>query len=179
MFPIETTVKAQSANEPSVWDNQLYIGNKVALGKNDWRYSGELQVRLNNNMQNLEYRFFEGVVTYMISKRLELTPDFRFSIEPEENEFRPGFGVVNKLLSENFQFVNQLKWQIDIDNNGNYENGLRYVAFLNYKVSDHLIPNFVAGGFYRWKDDFNGIQFFRFGPGLAYVIDVKHVINFN
>jgi hypothetical protein len=57
---------------------------------------------------------------------------------------------------------------------------MRYVLFLNYVPENKkIIPNFVAGGFYRWRDDFTGFQYFRFGPGLAYVIDVIHGLNFN
>jgi len=170
---------AQTEESVPSWDNQLYIGNKIAAGKNDWRFSGELQVRLKDNTQNLDNYFLEGVANYMLSKRWEISPDFRLSIKPDEAEYRPGLSIVHKLLGTDLQLVNQVKWQMDFDTRGNHSNAMRYVAFLNYKLNDHLLPNFVAGGFYRWRDDFRGFQYFRFGPGLAYVIDVKHVLNFN
>ena len=37
----------------------------------------------------------------------------------------------------------------------------------------------AAGVFYRWQNDFTGIQFVRIGAGLAYIIDIKHVLNFS
>lgn len=158
---------AQTEETSPSWDNQLYIGNKIAAGKNDWRFSGELQVRLIDNTQSLDNYFLEGVTTYMFSKRWELAPDFRLSINPDEVEYRPGLSIVHKLLGTDLQLVNQVKWQMDFDTRGNHSNAMRYVAFLNYKLNDHLVPNFVAGGFYRWKNDFQGFQHFRFGPKLG------------
>ena len=66
----------QTEEKPKTWDNQLYIGNKIASGRNDWRYSGELQVRLKNNTQSLDNYFLEGVATYLINEKWELAPDF-------------------------------------------------------------------------------------------------------
>lgn len=115
----------------------------------------------------------------MPSKKWEITPDLRISVKPNEVEFRPGLGVFNKQLYNKFQLVNQVKWQLDLDTEGNVDNGLRYAIFMNYLIDDKFIPNFVGGVFYRWADNFQGVQFVRFGPGLAFVIDSKHVINLN
>ena len=161
------------------WDNQIYIGNKVTAAAGSFRFSGDLQVRLKDNMQSLDNWFVEGVATYLLSESIEITPDFRISIKPEEVEYRPGFGVVYKFLKKDFQFVNQLKWQLDIDNNNNQDHGLRYAIFTNRRLNEKLISSFVFGAFYRWADGYNGFEFFRFGPGLAYIINAQHTINFN
>lgn len=165
------------------WDNQLFIGNKVSMLKGDWRYTGELQVRLEDNTQSLDRWFFEFVATYMPSENWEIVPDYRFSIKSEEVEHRPGFGILRKDIygqgdGKKHQLVHQVKWQGDIGN-GSFENGLRYVFFYNYILNKKLIPNVAAGIFYRWSEDFNGIQFFRFGGGLSYIMDVKHSLNFS
>jgi hypothetical protein len=176
---IDLPVFSQTEKPDPNWDNQMYMGNKVALAKGNWRYSGELQVRLEDNMQSLDNWFIEGVATYLLSERIEIVPDFRISIKPDEVEYRPGFGIVYKINKQKFQYVNQLKWQIDIDTKNNFDNGLRYAIFMNRKISDKIISNFVFGVFYRWRDNFNGFEFVRFGPGLGYVIDTQHTINFN
>jgi hypothetical protein len=174
-------VQAQSLDDESSknWDNQAYIGNKVATANGNWRFSGELQVRLKNNMQSLDNWFLEGMATYMLSEKIEIIPDFRISIKPDEVEYRPGFGVVYKVISDNFQFVNQVKWQIDLDTKNNIDNGLRYAIFVNHKLNDKLMSNFAFGAFYRFRNDFKGFEFVRFGPGLAYIINMQHTINFN
>ena len=41
------------------------------------------------------------------------------------------------------------------------------------------VPGVVVGLFYRWQNDFTGIQFIRVGGGLSYLIDVKHALNFS
>ena len=63
------------------WDNQIYLGNKVAFGKDKWKFSGELQMRLENNFQNLDNWYFEFVSNYLISEHFEIVPDFRFTKE--------------------------------------------------------------------------------------------------
>ncbi|MCF6358893.1 MAG: DUF2490 domain-containing protein [Draconibacterium sp.] len=179
LLSFETQVFSQTGESSKNWDNQSYIGNKVATANGDWRFSGELQVRLKDDMQSLDNWFLEGVASYMLSEKIELTPDFRMSIKPDEVEYRPGFGVVYKVTRDNYQFVNQLKWQIDLDTKKNIDNGLRYAIFINHKLSDKLMSNFAFGAFYRFRDDFKGFEFVRFGPGLAYIINMQHTINFN
>lgn len=176
---ITISVFSQTIEPPSKWDNELWMGNKITFGQNKWRFSGDIQVRLKNNTQSLDHYYIEGVSSYLISKKWEIVPDFRISVKSDEVEYRPGFGIVNKQIKNNFQFVSQLKWQIDFDTKGNIENGARYAIFLNYLIHDKYIPNFVAGFFYRWKEDFTGFQYIRFGPGMAYIIDPKLIFSVN
>jgi uncharacterized protein DUF2490 len=180
LFVLNGLTSVAQITKPSPnWDNQGYIGNKVATNKGDWRFSGELQVRLKDDLQSLDNWFLEGVATYMLSEKWEIAPDFRMSIKPEEVEYRPGLGVIYKFIKSDFQFVNQLKWQLDMDNQENVDHGVRYAIFINRKLSKKVISNFAFGAFYRWADGFNGFEFVRFGPGLAYVINAQHTINFN
>lgn len=161
------------------WDNQFYIGNKVGWGKDQWRFTGELQIRLADNMQTLDRWFLETSASYLINKKWELVTPLRFTVKPEHTEWRPGFGALYKMYPrEDIQIVHQVQWQVDIDPE-EAAHGARYVAFLNYVKSEKLIPNFAAGLFYRWSDEFTGLQFLRYGFGLAWVIDVKHVLNFS
>jgi len=180
LFAIMTVLGFSQEKSSKTWDNQAYIGNKVAASSGNWRYSGELQVRLEDDMSQLDNWYLEGVATYMLSKKVEIVPDFRISIKPDEVEYRPGMGLIYKFIKSDFQFVNQLKWQLDMDNKGNHDNGLRYAIFINHKMSEKLITNFAFGAFYRWREaGWNGFQFVRFGPGIAYVINKQHTINFN
>jgi hypothetical protein len=72
-----------------------------------------------------------------------------------------------------------VKWQIDIDNHGKIGNALREVVFLNHKFNEHVVSTLVAGFIYRWWSDWNGFQYIRVGPGLSYVFDKKHILNFS
>lgn len=168
-----------SQQEPNTWDNQLFLSNKVAWGKERWKYSTELQVRLIENTQRLDRWYGEGVVSYMPSKNWEIVPDLRISVKPEEIEYRPGFGLLYKNLFKDAQLVHQLKYQLDIDDRANTSHGMRYVLFYNKKTSDHLVLNVVGGGFYSWSPSFSGIQFIRLGGGVNWLADVKHSISFN
>ena len=116
IFLLISFVQAVSQEAPT-WDNQLYLGNKVAFGKNKWKYSGELQIRLENNFQSLDNWYLEFVSNYLISESFEIVPDFRFTVKPDKLEVRPGLGVLYKRITDNIQFVNQVKWQIDISKN--------------------------------------------------------------
>ncbi len=106
-------------------------------------------------------------------------PDFRFTIKPDRIEYRPGFGILYKKKKDELQFINQVKWQIDIDNRGKIGNALREVVFLNYKYHNDIIFTTVAGFIYRWWPEWNGFQYIRVGPGVSYVFDNQHILNFN
>lgn len=178
MFILVSFIFGYAQNERN-WDNQIYLGNKVAFGKDKWKFSGELQVRLENNFQSLDNWYFEFVSTYLISEKFEIVPDFRFTIKPDRVEYRPGFGVLYKKTTEKIQFVNQVKWQIDIDNHGKTGNALREVVFLNHKFTDKFVATTVAGFIYRWWPEWNGFQYIRVGPGITYIFDDKHILNFS
>ena len=167
------------AQEAPGWDNQAYIGNKLAFGKNKWKFSGELQVRLEDNLQSLDNWFLEFVSNYLISERFEIVPDFRFTVKPDKLEVRPGLGVLYKRTTKQIQFVNQVKWQIDIDSHGGVGNAFREVIFLNHSCSDKIITTLVAGFIYRWWPYWNGFQYIRVGPGVSFVFDEKHILNFS
>lgn len=167
-----------SAQDSKTWDNQVYLGNKIAFGKNNWKFSGEIQVRLENDFQSLDNWYLEFVSNYLASKSFEIVPDFRFTIKPDKVEFRPGLGVLFKKTTEKIQFINQLKWQIDIDNYGKIGNAAREVVFFNYRLNEKIITTFITGFIYRWWPEWNGVQYIRVGPGISYVFDNKHILNF-
>jgi len=174
-----TNNEAMAQSDIDKWDNQLFIGNKVSWGKDQWRLSGELQTRFKDNMQSMDRWFLEGSANYLISKKWELALPLRFTVKPESTEWRPGVGGLYKMYpKENLQIVHQVQWQLDIGPD-EAQHGARYVAFVNYVKSKKFVPNFAAGVFYRWSEEFTGIQFLRYGFGLAWVIDVKHVLNFS
>jgi hypothetical protein len=91
-------LSGQETTGPEKWDTQFFLGNKVAGVNGNWKYSGELQVRLKDNTHSLDRWFLEGVATYMPSKHWEIVPDYRLSIKPNSVEHRPGFGVLRKDL---------------------------------------------------------------------------------
>ncbi|WP_430817586.1 DUF2490 domain-containing protein [Carboxylicivirga sp. RSCT41] len=164
------------------WDNQFFVGNKVSWGNDKWRYSGELQSRFIDDFQELDRWYLEGVMTYQHSENWEVVPDFRFSVRPEFVEVRPGLGLIRKDLigreeTPNQQFVQQLKYQVDIGNSRT-NHGLRYIMFYNNVLNKSLIASAIGGVFYSWKDNYKGLEFIRAGAALAYVINEQHSINF-
>ncbi|UBM62561.1 DUF2490 domain-containing protein [Candidatus Sulfidibacterium hydrothermale] len=175
LFPAGTLTAQDSPN----WDNQVYLGNKVTFGQHKWKYSLELQTRLRNNFQQLDNWFIEFVSNYLVSKKFELVPDFRFTVKPDKTEYRIGLGVLYKRTTPKIQFVNQVKWQLDVDNHGKVGNAMREVIFLNYPVKEKIVTTLVAGFIYRWWSYWNGFQYIRVGPGITYRIDAKHTLNFS
>lgn len=164
------------------WDNQIYLANKITGGKDKFKYSGELQVRLKENMQQLDRWYLEAVGSFLVDKNFEIVPDFRFNIKPDETEIRPGLGIIYKhYLKDKFQFVHQFKWQIDIDSKGHSDHAARYVLFINKKITEKINLSYAIGALYRWRkeDNFSGILFFRNGPSIMYKFSGKHSINFS
>ena len=170
-------LSAQNSDPSDNWDNVLYFSNKVAWGPESWRISGEFQTRYKNDLGELEQWHIELVATYLLSDRVELVPDFRFTRKPDHVEYRPGFGVIYKHLFEKSQLVHQLKWQWDKENTGYSSQGVRYALFYNYVFSEKLVGTFLAGGLFEFGKDFTGFLGLRTGFGLAYVIDHAHSLN--
>jgi len=179
LFLAHLAVNAQEEENSTDWDNQLFVGNKVSGGEDQWKYSGELQFRVKDNFSQLDNWFVEGVFQYLPSKYWELVPDFRFSVHPEGVEYRPGFGVLFKVLSPKWQFVNQVKYQADIYGYGGrgVGHGIRHIMFLNYVYSEKLVPTLAAGYFFSSNDRFTGLEFVRFGGGVTLIMDPVHRLN--
>ena len=181
---VSSILQAQE-EEIDRWDNWLLVSNKVVLGgKNSFKHSHELQWRVNNNMSSLKEWYYEGVFTYSPNKYWEITPDFRASVKPDKNDFRFGIGGVKKTYFKKKkgafgdQLVQQLKYQLDIDSKGNVRHGVRYVLTYNHIVNKQFIVSGLAGPFYRFSEEFTGIEFIRGGPVLTYAPDLQHTIAF-
>lgn len=174
--------KAQESDSSS-WDNQLYLGNRYAWSNDNWRYTAEFQIRLEDNVNALQQYYFEGVATYMPNKHWELVPDFRYTLHTDRNEFRPGLGVIYKSLwtkNQTNQLAHQVKWQADIEGDGTFKHGVRYILFYNRGlIKDKLGLSSGGGGFYRMSEGFTGMQFIRAFLGLAYQFNDVHALSFN
>ena len=98
-----------------------------------------------------------------------------------DNDGRPitqsGFGIILKTTGEKWQIALQSKYQADIPSNGVTGHGVREVLFANAVVKEKFIPGLVVGGFYRWRDDFSDIEFWRAGGGVTYMFDPIHSLN--
>jgi len=177
LFAFANFINAQDDVEQLPWDNQIYLGNKLSYGINKWKSSTELQVRLKNDFRSLDNWYVEQVASYLMSNSIELVPDMRITLKPEVTEYRFGFGVLYKIKKNKFQFINQDKIQVDITDKGNVSYAFREVVFTNYRVKENIIATFVAGFIYRWRDEWNGFQYLRVGPGISYIFDEKHILN--
>ena len=173
------------AQEPDIdrWDNWLLVGNKIVFGgENDFQHSHELQWRVNENMSALKEWYYEGVLTYSPNANWEIVPDFRASVKSDRQDFRFGLGGVRKFNFKNEQnkisgqFVNQIKYQLDYDTKGNLRHGFRYVVTYNKIVNEKFIVSGLVGPFYRWSEDFTGIEFVRGGPVFTYIFDKQHTL---
>lgn len=173
----------QAQEEIDRWDNWLMLGNKIVFGGvNNWKHSHELQWRVKDNMQTLDQWFYETVVTYSPNEKWEFVPDFRAAIKSDKTDYRPGFGVIHKSYlgngdnKYNSQLVQQLKYQWDIDSKGNSRHGLRLVLTYNKIVNEKFVVSGLVGPFYRWSEQYTGIEFVRGGPIFTYIFDKVHTV---
>lgn len=179
---ISFSIQAQE-DEIDRWDNWLLVGNKIVfVGKNKIRHSHELQWRVNENMTALKEWYYEGVVSYTPNSKWEFSPDFRASIKSDRVDYRLGLSGVRIANFKNSegkvksQFVQQAKYQFDYDSHSNLRHGVRYVLTYNHIVNQNLIVSGLIGPFYRWSEDFTGIEFVRGGPVFTYIFDKQHTI---
>lgn len=157
------------------FEQDLWLANRVVGGGDRWKVSGLLETRLSENYRTLSQWYLEGAVSYMPTKHLELTGDYRFTVKPSLIENRFGWGVVFKITTKPLQFVNQVKYQIDLPYKvaGTIGHGLREVVFLTVTANKTVLPGFVVGTLYRWHPNYTGVEFVRFGPNLAVRPDPK------
>lgn len=168
------------------WDHWLVMGNKLNFSNGgQWRHSHEIQWRANDNWNELERIFYEGMVSYTPNSKWEIVPDLRISKLGNERsvEVRPGIGIIRKFYTKPLgknqmpgQWVHQIKWQADIKEE--FRQGLRYVITYSRVVTEKIGISGLAGAFYRWSDDFTGMQFLRVGVGLSYIFDDKHSLSY-
>lgn len=169
---------AQETADVSGWDNVMYAANKIATGSEKWRHSVEFQSRFNNDFGALEQWQVEYMASYLIKKRWEIVPDFRYTKKPSRNEFRPGLGVIFKNLFSQSQIVHQFKYQYDIRTGGvNNSHGLRYALYYNKKVAEKVLLTTFAGGLFEFGEDFNGFLGMRAGISAAYLFNEAHSFN--
>jgi len=164
-------------------DGQLFSGIKMSKALEQWRFTGEYQIRLNENLTELDNHYLEFTFPYMPSKHWEIVPDLRFSLYSDRFEFRPGFGVLYKLSWGKKiyvkQLIQQVKWQTDIESTGRIKHGLRYAVFYNQMLNKKIMFNSGAGALYRWADNYNGLQFIRMIAGIVYIFDSTHSLTIN
>lgn len=169
------TARAQTSTDEDNWDNQLFVGTRVAYAKDRWRFSGEFQSRFKEDVRELDNWFVEAVATFLPSEHWEVVPDFRLSIKPSRIEYRPGLGLLFKLTPRDWQLVHQVKYQADIASTGDVGHGFRQAVFVNH-ILGRFVPNIGGGWFYRWSEEFTGMEFVRFGAGLTVVFDPLHTL---
>ena len=174
-------LRLAAQEEVDEWDSWFMQSVKVNVdGGEDWRYSFDLQWRAKNNSRTLDRVLLEGAYYYSPNKKWDIVPDLRVSKEHTEIEYRPGLGVVRKMywgtdgVMRN-SLSHQIKYQADINPAG-VQHGLRYILFYNYVVNPKFFVGGVAGGFYRWSDAFNGIQFVRTGFSGSYVFNEYNTV---
>lgn len=160
------------------WDNILYLSNKIGWGSGSWRQTAMYQSRYDRNFTHLEQWFVEYAASYLLSERIEIVPDFRFTQKEFRREYRPGIGVILKNLFPKTQIVHQLKWQYDFKEGTNNSHAFRYAIFVNHAFSEKIIGTVLAGGLYEWGQQFTGIWGLRVGPSLSYVFNEQHLLSF-
>lgn len=169
---------AQTEPPPDLWDNTMYFSNKLAWGSETWRQSAEFQTRFKDDFAALEQWHVEYAAQYLASQQWEIIPDFRFTRKPDRLEYRPGIGVIYKIIKNNAQLVQQIKYQYDAKGNGiNDTQGLRYAFFYTKVINEHWLGTFATGGLFEFGPDFTGFLGLRAGPAVAYVFNDVHSIN--
>jgi hypothetical protein len=173
-----TSSYSLSQLDVSGWDNQLYFSNKITFGKPDWRFSADLSMRFKDDIGAMDVIFGEFVASYLATKNFEIVPDIRLSRKDNHLEIRPGMGFIYKSIVKRFQFVHQLKWQMDIGTDNKHSQSVRYVFFVNYLPIDKVVISAVVGTFGEFSAQYSGWMGIRAGLGVAYIFDKLHSINF-
>ena len=182
-FVLVLPALSQKESEIDKWDHWLVLSNKVNVDAGiKLKHTHDFQWRANNNIKSLEQIFYEGALIYSPNRKWDIVPDFRISSKPTEFEYRPGFGLTRKMfwgrdsLHQFNSISHQIKYQADITTK-EIRHGVRYILFFNHRVSEKIIIGALGGGFYRWSEEFDGFQFFRFGGSIAFIFNEHNTVS--
>jgi len=168
---------AQDMNPGIEFDNMLYFGNRVTWGQDRWKNSAEFQVRFQDDYRELQRWFLEYVGSFLFSENFEIAPDFRYTVLPEDKEYRPGLSLIYKNLFANSQMVHQLKYQYDISQRFVNSQTIRYAPQYNHLFSEYFIGFFMGAVYYTFSQPYSGLDVLLGGAGIAYIFDAQHTIN--
>lgn len=159
----------------------LWSGVLVRDFRHDSRfdYSGEYQVRLKEDFQELKNHFFEFAGYYRATTRLQSNFGYRFTIRPDRNESRLFAGLFYRttLVKPNpalnklgLRLTHQLMYQRDFNAEFNDvlldSSTVRYAFYLTKPFSSVWHGLVIAGGMYTWNAEYTGLEKLRAAVGV-------------
>ncbi len=75
--------------------------------------------------------------------------------------------------------LSQFKVQSDIRTDGKVGYSFRHVLFLNYLMTNDVVPGLVGGYCLSRKEDFRGLEFIRLMAGVSFRISDAHFLGLN
>ena len=145
-------------------------------------YSGEYQVRLTENFQELKSHFVELSGFYKANPRFQSNFGYRFTIRPDRNESRLFAGVFYRttLVKPNPQsgkfglrLTHQVMYQRDFNADFNdvllSSSTVRYALYLTKPFTPVWHGLVIAGGMYTWNAEYTGIEKLRAAVGVRIV----------
>lgn len=163
-------------------DWQIWSGMFVRTVKPDHRFnfSGEYQIRLNDNFKNLKSHFIDLNTYYKFISQFEVNAGYRFTIRPDRNENRLMAGLLwrQSLGKEPFAkgydkkiiIIHQLQYQHDFNIKFNdiltNSNSIRYMFWILKPINKTLAPFAAAAVLYTWNNEYTGLEKIRFVAGI-------------
>jgi hypothetical protein len=142
-------------------------------------YSGEYQVRLTEDLQELKSHFFEFSGYYKANSKLESNFGYRFTIRPDRKESRLFAGLFYRTtpvkpnpVSSNLglRLTHQLMYQRDFDASFNDllvdSNTLRYALYLTKPFTPVWHGLLIGGAMYTWNAEYTGLEKVRAAIGV-------------
>ncbi len=142
-------------------------------------YSGEYQVRLTEDLQELKSHFFEVSGYYKANPKLESNFGYRFTIRPDRNESRLFAGLFYRswlvkpnpaLNKRGLRLTQQLMYQRDLNASFNDvlldSNTVRYALYLTKPFTPAWHGLAIGGAMYTWNAEYSGLEKLRAAIGV-------------
>jgi hypothetical protein len=144
-----------------------------------FEYSGEYQVRLTEDLQELKSHFFEFAGYYKATPRLQSNFGYRFTIRPDRNENRLFAGLFYRTTlvkpdpemgKWGLRLTHQLMYQRDFSAEFNdvllNSSTVRYAFYLTKPFTPVWHGLVIAGGMYTWNAEYTGFEKLRAAIGV-------------
>ncbi len=157
------------AEEASDYDWGLWAGTRFRFDRADGLdFSGEYQVRIDDDFRNLKSHFFEALAFGRPSAKLQLASGYRFTMRQDRNEHRLAalawrdmsvlkgrFDNARPRLALNHHAGYQRDFNVSFNDKLIQSNSLRYLLTVLVPVSPELEPFVGAGVLVTWNEEYS------------------------
>jgi hypothetical protein len=175
-----SSVFGETESDSAMWSGGLFLWQTDSK----LNFSGEYQVRLDQNMSALSSHFLEGMSYKKAGRSLLFNAGYRYTLRPDHDEHRLYIGGFWDMTRDRHSVVDdpgrvrivlqvgyQHDFNVSIDDQFMDSDSIRWILIASHQASEKIRPFLIAGVLTSWNDAYSfGADKMRLGGGIAVTI---------